>query len=870
MAISTDIERLNYYEGEYLGAVDFAAEQDYQRDMRRRHNVGQHTWGIVSGLEPMLTTTGSTSGGTAAQAALYLQPGMAIDGFGREIIVLNQTQITQDLFAAYYSPNPNAVMTMTIWITYTQQLIQPSQDACTSLNTNNPFGRVQETFQIVVTPAGTSPTDDSLTMDGSTIDPATVMAATPPATAADGSVLPPDLSISYQQFPTDDTGLFWYIPLGQVIWNANSGVFSASTDNGRLYAGAVAARVYAPAGSLIIQDRLSPYPLTDPTQNGVNVEVSGMLTVDRLFTAEEDAWIYEGGHLNFKNVSGTDGDTPLWLRRNTNASGGADLRIHIGDGSVAANQRLTIGFGPTNESTPDQIVMDVRADGNVDIPMGALGFGNQNSQMLNLAGTSYGLGVQPATLFFRSASDFAWYMGGTYSSKQDDPGSNGVLSMKLAASGDLSVNALNIDQAGANTGSLNPGLTFGTSASEGIASNQKGNANQGGLDFYTGFVAQMSITQQGQVGIGTKNPSLTLDIQGDFGRQNGNSTLHLYGSTIGDVGKGILFLRSGGNIVAFDGNDSVGIGTTSPSLTLDIQGDFGRQNGPSTLHLWGSTIADVGNGILSLRSGGSIVAFDGNDSVGIGTSSPQQNLSVVGGLNIDQGDQNNGTIPKNQPGPCLTFGSGSGEGIASKRTSGGNQWGLDFYTAFNTRMSINNQGQVGIGTLNPAYALDVNGSINATSAVSAVTKNFVIDHPLDPQGKQLIHGSLEGPETAVFYRGHAQLSDGQATIVLPAYFEALTRKENRTVLLTPKFTAAERISMLAASEIQDGKFTVRSTTNANPSQDFYWEVKAVRADVQVLKAEPAKISATAASREIALENLSAPVATKRSDNSRRS
>lgn len=49
MANLTDIVRLNYYEGEYLGAVDFEAEQVYHRDMRRRHNVGAHSWGIIAG-----------------------------------------------------------------------------------------------------------------------------------------------------------------------------------------------------------------------------------------------------------------------------------------------------------------------------------------------------------------------------------------------------------------------------------------------------------------------------------------------------------------------------------------------------------------------------------------------------------------------------------------------------------------------------------------------------------------------------------------------------------------------------------------------------------------------------------------------------
>lgn len=84
--------------------------------------------------------------------------------------------------------------------------------------------------------------------------------------------------------------------------------------------------------------------------------------------------------------------------------------------------------------------------------------------------------------------------------------------------------------------------------------------------------------------------------------------------------------------------------------------------------------------------------------VGIGTvSAPQQYLSVRGGLNIDQANDNNGVINNgNTNGYGLTFGSGSGEGIASKRTSGGNQYGLDFYTSFNDEMSIANNGNVTI------------------------------------------------------------------------------------------------------------------------------------------------------------------------------
>ncbi len=69
-------------------------------------------------------------------------------------------------------------------------------------------------------------------------------------------------------------------------------------------------------------------------------------------------------------------------------------------------------------------------------------------------------------------------------------------------------------------------------------------------------------------------------------------------------------------------------------------------------------------------------------------------------------------------------------------------------------------------------------------------------------------------------------------------FEKLTVEGNRTVLLTPiveQGTAA--ISNLASSYVIGGKFSVVMIGNANPSQKFFWEVKAVRADVPMLDVE---------------------------------
>lgn len=94
-----------------------------------------------------------------------------------------------------------------------------------------------------------------------------------------------------------------------------------------------------------------------------------------------------------------------------------------------------------------------------------------------------------------------------------------------------------------------------------------------------------------------------------------------------------------------------------------------------------------------------VIVPNGGGLSGFGTTAPQQRLSVSQGANIDQSDLNAGTTAL-----ALTFGSGSGEGVGSKRTAGAgtNQYGLDFYQGFANRMRIWNDGNVVIGQDNAA------------------------------------------------------------------------------------------------------------------------------------------------------------------------
>ncbi len=104
-------------------------------------------------------------------------------------------------------------------------------------------------------------------------------------------------------------------------------------------------------------------------------------------------------------------------------------------------------------------------------------------------------------------------------------------------------------------------------------------------------------------------------------------------------------------------------------------------------------------------------------------TNPQQNLSVAGGANIDQGNRNAGSLDQG-----LRFGSSSGEGIASQRTGGGNQYGLDIYTNSTARLSITNSGNIGIGTGTPGnFRLMVAGGDTRIAAVGAEQSLFGLD-----------------------------------------------------------------------------------------------------------------------------------------------
>lgn len=195
--------------------------------------------------------------------------------------------------------------------------------------------------------------------------------------------------------------------------------------------------------------------------------------------------------------------------------------------------------------------------------------------------------------------------------------------------------------------------------------------------------------------------------------------------------------------------------------------------------------------------------------------------------------------PTKNPG-SLHFAT-AGVSVGTDEKQGAQAWrdGID-------RMVIRSNGYVAIGDgfTGAQERLHVQGNIRAEgdiqakgSVISRGAKRFAIPHPCKA-GQTLIHAAIEGPEAAVYYRGEAQLANGRAVVSLPQYFEALTRMEGRTVMLT-NVDGFDRLAVQRREgrQVADGRFVVISE-NSSSSQAFTWEVKAVRADIAELEVEP--------------------------------
>jgi hypothetical protein len=206
------------------------------------------------------------------------------------------------------------------------------------------------------------------------------------------------------------------------------------------------------------------------------------------------------------------------------------------------------------------------------------------------------------------------------------------------------------------------------------------------------------------------------------------------------------------------GSANTGIGTYSfqnlsigdGNIGVGLYAGYDLDSGSNNIYIGNYGVGSENN-IIRIGQGQTQTYIAGN--VGLGGATPQQTLSLNGGLNIDQSSLNVGTVNN-----ALTFGSEAGEGIGSVRTGGDtDSYGLDFYTDYNKRMTIQQHGNVGIGTANPQTTLDVNGALTCCSITITGGCDLAEPFPFSLGQEDLREGSVvvideENP-------GHLKLAD---------------------------------------------------------------------------------------------------------------
>jgi hypothetical protein len=217
-----------------------------------------------------------------------------------------------------------------------------------------------------------------------------------------------------------------------------------------------------------------------------------------------------------------------------------------------------------------------------------------------------------------------------------------------------------------------------------------------------------------RLGIGTINPNRTLHIATDSGvlikgaSGSVNAKISLLPASggrqydLGNVGSDFRIFDASAGVTRmyFDNDGNTGVGTTTPSSTLQVSGTLDA------------------TGISQLGSGGSNVYLTSSSAgnVGIGTSSPSDKLTVSGNLSIFGNKIYNGSAANS-----------AGVSFPSSTTRIDGYNGITFHSSTATvgsqseRMRITSTGNVGIGTTSPESKLTIKGNPGNTNQPVRIT-----------------------------------------------------------------------------------------------------------------------------------------------------
>lgn len=650
---SNRIERLHYYERQFLSADDFRDQQEYHRCMRQRHNLGPHTWGIVAGLELAEVTT---EGGSVDA---YVMPGLAVDGFGRSLVVLQPRRIDPVLF----EPFRNQPKThLAVWIAYSDQLTGRAMRGYSSCETEEPYGRVLETIEVIVEPR--EPYSEDLIVAGHAFEGATPRSDFESDEAAAQLIVPGDTSVPHQELPEVESRPRWLVRLGNVRWDGQK-VIADDADPKRLlqdrrYVGSVAEHLVAPAGTLAIRDRRAPQPLpsdeADAFFGGVVASVEGSLDV----------------------------------QRGASVTGELTVTERVGIGTKEPKARLHIEGGSDAELTPESGYVLLGSTEGTHLAL------DDNELMARKGGDVSKLHLQANG----GALEVHSKVAGTGVLVQED-GFVGIGTSGPEARLHLGNGAdVKLDEGGTLVIGQTDGFNLAFDSNEIMARNGGGKsalhlqADGGDLRLHNnlGTTQKFVVKDSGDVGIGTGNPEARLHVEG--------------GSDAEPTGGGFLVL---GDV---DG----------ANMALDDNEIMARNdNGTATLHLQ----ANGGDLHLHSKLGSDqqvIVKESGR--LGLGTSAPSVPLQVAGGSEASLADGTGFFMLGSEGSANTVFDTNEVQARNNGATRDfvlqplGGDLAIHSALPSSQRFIKKTDGDVGIGTSSPLAKLDVRGTVRHQGLVN--------------------------------------------------------------------------------------------------------------------------------------------------------
>ena len=283
---------------------------------------------------------------------------------------------------------------------------------------------------------------------------------------------------------------------------------------------------------------------------------------------------------------------------------------------------------------------------------------------------------------------------------------------------------------------------------------------------------RMLIDRQGNVGIGTENPTAKLDVAGDA---KFSGPLSVQGA-----------VTAGGS------------GTIGGDLDVAAEGKFG-----GSLSVRGAlTIGGAASIGEDLRVTGRLTAgsFTG-DGAGLSNVTPVDNSVTSAKLAQDSASLSKVT--------------------GGKMVINANSLDVTGYMALNGPLNVLGGFTAGSFVQNPNS--QIYGNLHVQGRLTAGVKTFRIDHPLDPENKYLCHSTVESPDVMNIYNGNVTTdTEGHATVVLPDYFEALNRDFRYQLTVIGKLAQAT-----IASEIENNRFTIKTD---QPDVKISWQVTGIRQD----------------------------------------